>query len=267
MTLQDLFSNAAFQFVVCLVVFLVLARVGKWLYVKIKSNSRLKNSKLFNLDEYLPEEEATTIKQVFYLIMIIIFVANIIYVIFEWRMESINLVLLDLAISLYVVINGDIDFSNHKILFFLLIPFASISYLLFESSSIDLLDLIHVFAFPYLIKLYYKKFVDYTETNSLGITIMLLFLIIFISFLVTIPVEGVSPLDSLVMVSNAFTSNGYAVLGHTAFGKINAIILVWSGFILSGVGTATLAVAIVMKYANERFDYLEEMLRKNNRKK
>ena len=64
------------------------------------------------------------------------------------------------------------------------------------------------------------------------------------------------------MVSNAFTSNGYSVLGHSTFGKINALILVWSGFLLSGVGTATLAVAIVMKYANDKFDHLEEKVKK-----
>ena len=48
----------------------------KWAYNKIKSSSMIKNSKYFNLVEYLPEEEANSMKQLFYLVMITIFVSN-----------------------------------------------------------------------------------------------------------------------------------------------------------------------------------------------
>ena len=78
--------------------------------------------------------------------------------------------------------------------------------------------------------------------------------------------ENVNALDSLVMVSNAFTSNGYAVLGHTIAGKINSIILVWSGYLLSGVGTATLAAGILIRHFNNKVENLEEEVRKNNEK-
>ena len=78
-------------------------------------------------------------------------------------------------------------------------------------------------------------------------------------------VEGKTPIDSLVMVSNAFTSNGYAVLGKTGLGKIDSLILVWGGFFLSGVGTATLAVGIVMRKTDEKFDRLEELIKKNKK--
>ena len=77
-------------------------------------------------------------------------------------------------------------------------------------------------------------------------------------------VEGVNPLDSLVMVSNAFTSNGYAVLGKTIPGKINSLFLVWSGYLISGVGTATLTAAILTRHFNRKFDKLEELIKKNN---
>ena len=77
--------------------------------------------------------------------------------------------------------------------------------------------------------------------------------------------EHVSPLDSIVMVSNAFTSNGYAILGKTGAGKLNSLFLIWAGFILSGVGTATLTVAIVMNQVNEKFDRLEDLARKNKK--
>ena len=52
--------------------------------------------------------------------------------------------------------------------------------------NFDNFNLIHVFVFLYFINQYYKKFLEYTGDNSLGITIMLLFIIIFISFFVTI---------------------------------------------------------------------------------
>ena len=124
-------------------------------------------------------------------------------------------------------------------------------------------DFFHIIAYLYFIKQYYQKYIDYTETNSLGITIMLLFLIVFISFLFTILVEGVSPLDSINMVSNAFTSNGYTVLGSSTVGKLNAIFLVWGGYILSGVGTRTLTAAILIKHFNHRFEEMEELIRNN----
>ena len=66
------------------------------------------------------------------------------------------------------------------------------------------------------------------------------------------------------MVSNAFTSNGFTVLGTSILGKINSLVLVWSGYILSGVGTATLTAAILTRHFNKRFDELEEMIKKDN---
>ncbi len=82
--------------------------------------------------------------------------------------------------------------------------------------------------------------------------------------------EGVDPLDSMVMVSNAFTSNGYAVLGSSGMGKLNSLILVWGGYIISGVGTATLTAAILIKHnkkceeeLNKRLDELELLIKNN----
>ena len=122
------------------------------------------------------------------------------------------------------------------------------------------LDLIHIPALIYLVKLAYDKFIEYTRSNSLGITILLLFSIIFISFLITQIVENKNPLDSLVMVSNAFTSNGYAVLGSSIAGKINSIFLVWGGYIISGAGTATLTAAILLRHFNAGIKRLEKII-------
>ena len=96
---------------------------------------------------------------------------------------------------------------------------------------------------------------------------------IFISFFITQISEHVSPLNSLVMVSNAFTSNGYAVLGRSILGRINSIILVWGGYVLSGVGTATLTAGILIRHfknklkrMDEKLEKIEELIKENNEK-
>ena len=167
-------------------------------------------------------------------------------------------VIFDIALSLFLAITLDKSSLKGKIILLLLVPFDSINFLLFGSLLLSYIDVIHVLVFLYFIKFYYDKFRQYTESNGLSITIVILFALLFISFIVTQIVEGVYPLDSLVMVSNAFTSNGYAVLGTTIAGKLNAIVLVWGGYILSGVGTATLTAAILMKHFNHKFEDAEK---------
>ena len=137
--------------------------------------------------------------------------------------------------------------------------------ILFGHDMLVYFNIIHILGYVYLIQVYYRKFVKYTENNDLGITILLLYTIILVSFIFTIVVEDVSPLDSIVMVSNAFTSNGYAILGSSGIGKVDSIILVWGGFLLSGVGSATLAVAIIRRNLSKRFDHLEELIKKNKK--
>ena len=246
-------------------IFAVLVYVTKFLFNRIKNSSYFKSSRFLNPMEYLPEEEVNSQKQIFYLAMILLFVIIILYLIFMWGSGSINLLVLDIIVSVYLAIRLDTKSLKNKFLLFLLIPFGSMGYLLFSATSM-IFDIGHILVYLYFIKVYYHKFVEFTETNSLGITIMLLFFIVFFSFFVTIVVEDVSPLDSIVMVSNAFTSNGYAVLGSSGWGKLNALFLVWSGFFLSGAGTATLTVAIVMRHVNSQFDNLEEKIRKNRKK-
>ena len=108
--------------------------------------------------------------------------------------------------------------------------------------------------------MYFDKFMEYTDSNGLGVTVILLFSIIFVSFFITQIVENKNPLDALVMVSNAFTSNGYAVLGNSILGKINSLFLVWGGYIISGAGTATLTAAILLKHFNKRVSELEKLI-------
>ena len=249
-----------FKYLTEIFVFLVLLAISTFIYNAVKNS----HSRIFNPIEYFPEEEVHTLKQIFYLIMMGLFFVDIIYAVTYIYDDIIYFVIFDLILSLYLAIRLDKSTTKNKILLFLLIPYGGLTFLIFGKSLVGIMDIIHIPVFIYFIKLYYDKFREYTESNGLGITMILLFAIIFISFFTTQITEGVNPLDSLNMVSNAFTSNGYTVLGHSIPGKINSIILVWSGYLLSGVGTATLTAAILMKHFNSKFDRLEALIEKNN---
>ena len=241
-----------------IVFFSVMVQVCKFVIIKIKSSNFFKTSRLFNPLEYFPEEEMSTIKQVFYLSIIVLIVVDILYSIIGWDENLVIFSAFDIILSLYLAINVKWGSLENKILLFGLIPLGSLGVVALGSYELWA-DVIHLITLAYFIKVYFDKFVEYTETNGLGITIILLFSIVFISFFFTIIVEGVSPIDSLNMVSNAFTSNGYAVLGTTGLGKADAIFLVWSGFLLSCVGTATLTVSLISKHLDKKFDNLEDL--------
>ena len=223
------------QFILVIAIFAILVYVCKYTVNKLKSTSQFKNSRFSNPIEYFPQEELSSLRQFFYLMMIFVFIVLDLYLIF-------------------------------KIILFLLIPFGSISNLLGDN-VLFFYDILHIIGYIYFIEVYYRKFVKYTENNGLGITIMLLFSIVLVSFLFTMLVENVSPLDSIAMVSNAFTSNSFDAAGSTTLGKLDSIVLAWSGFILSGVGTATLAASMVRRYVNRQFDALEDLIKNKKKEK
>ena len=68
-----------------IVCFSVLVQLCKYALIKVKSSDALKNYRLFNLREYFPEEEISTIKQVFYLSIIVLIVVDIMYSVFVWH--------------------------------------------------------------------------------------------------------------------------------------------------------------------------------------
>lgn len=249
------------QLIIEIIIFLVAVTIGIFVVNKLKNS----DTKFLNPTEYLPTEEIHSIKQIYYLIMMgLCFVVALYALVFDSG-DLTYFVIFDIIFSLYIAITIEKDSAWKKVLILFLIPYGSLTYLMFNFTLISLLDLIHIPVFLYLIKYYYDKFKVYTESNSLGITIVLLFSIVFVSFFITIFVEGVNPLDSLVMVSNAFTSNGYAVLGKSIPGKVNSLFLVWSGYLISGVGTATLTVALLTRHYNKRFDDLEKLIKENNK--
>ena len=263
---MDVF-NIGCELIIPILIFAGLFAAGKLIYKRLSDSE----NRLLNPSEYFPEQEVETLKQVYYLIMMLIFFNFILYI---WVVEDNDvfaILILQIIISTYIALTLDYSSHKNKILFFLLVPYESIILLLFNRFLIIWpIYIIHTLIYAYFIKVYFDKFRKYTETNSLGITIILLFTLIFVSFVVTSIVEGVDPLSSLVMVSNAFTSNGYAILGKSGIGKLTALTLVWGGYVISGVGTATLTAAILLRHShnreeelNKRLDELESLIKNN----
>lgn len=259
--MNSLDFNTAYilEIIVEIIVFLALMGVGIFVMKKLKGS----DNKFLSPKEYLPDEEIHSIKQVYYLLMMSLCFFVVIYILVFTNYDLLYVTVFDTLFSLYIAITFE-NSKWRKLLVLMLIPYGSLTYILFGYTLVSLLDLIHIPVFLYFIKYYYDRFKKYTETNSLGITIVLLFLIVFVSFFITLFVENANPLDALVMVSNAFTSNGYAVLGNSIPGKLNSVLLVWGGYILSSVGTATLTAALLINHYNKRFDKLEELIKKNN---
>ena len=255
------------QILVAIGVFAALVYIVKYIVNKGRLMARFKNSRLSNPQEYFPSEEVLLLKQVFYLIVILVIIMICLYLTFDWNEGFYFIYLLDIVVSLYLALKMGKDSLKDKVLLFLLIPFGSITGILFGDSVVALLDLTHIIGYLYFIKVYFRKFVDYTENNGLGITIILLFGIILVSFLFTILAENVSPMDSITMVSNAFTSNSFDASGKNIIGKLNSLVLAWSGFILSGVGTATLAVSIVNGHVDRKFDKVNDLIKKKKEEK
>ena len=251
-----------FQILVAMGVFVALTYAARYIANNGRLINRFKKSRLSNPLEYFPSEAVFLLKQVFYLAVIMVIIIICLYLTFDWNEGFYFIYLLDIVVSIYLALKMDKESRKDKVLLFLLIPFGSITALLFGEGIVVLLDLTHIIGYLYFIKVYFRKFVDYTENNGLGITIILLFVIILVSFLFTILVENVSPMDSMTMVSNAFTSNSFDASGKNIIGKLNSLVLAWSGFILSGVGTATLAVSIVNNYVDRQFSEMKEFVKK-----
>ena len=267
-------SQASLIYITEQIIFIILAIAfffGLYLvssYI-IKYLKRNRHKRLLNSTEYLPKEETQTLKQVFYLIIITLCFVDILYSLVFWSSDDFyrHFIFYDLLVSLIACLAIKKDTLTEKIIIIFLIPLSSLLHSTLDDPAILLVILlaVHFIGLAYVIKVYYGKFIHYTESNGLGISILLLFGLVFVSFIFTSFAEGKNLLDSLVMVSNAFISNGYAVLGDSPIGKMNSLFLVWGGYILSGVGTATLTTALLSRHFNKRFEELEEMIKNNNK--
>jgi len=253
------------QLLCVIVVFAFCVYACKFIVNKINSSPQFKNSKFLNPLEYFPQEKLVYLKQLYYLIMILVFIIISLYIVFEWKHGLFAISILDIIISICIFNNMSRNSLKDKIVLLLLIPIVPMTRILFGHDILVYFNIIHILGYVYLIQVYYRKFVKYTENNDLGITILLLYTIILVSFIFTIVVEDVSPLDSIVMVSNAFTSNSFDASGNSVIGKLDSLVLAWGGFLLSGVGTATLAASIIQRYVDRQFDDMEDFIKKNKK--
>lgn len=251
------FFNYFLRILVSIVIFALLVVMGKFIFGKMKNSTIT----YLNPTEYLPEEEVQSLKQAYYLLMILLLFIIFINFFFDNSIVLSNSpsfyilhAILDIIVSAHIASIIYEKSYKRMILIVLLIPIAPISFLLFGDSLIEYMNILRIPAVLYLIKYFYDRFRVYTTENGLGFSIMLLFVILFISIIVTMVIEKEDPLNAVVMVSNAFTSNGYAILGETTGGKINSLILVWSGYVLSGAATATLTAAIMVRRFKGRFE-------------
>lgn len=255
------------QLLVAAGIFIFLIYFAKFIINNMQSIPGLKYAKFLNPAEYFPEEKLASLKQIFYLTMVFIFIIIDLYLIFNWKDESFPIFVLDIIISIYLAINLSMDSLKDKIIFFALIPFGSITGIAFGNSSLIWIDLFHILGYFYFMQVYYSRFVKFTKSMGLGISILLLFSIVWVSFLFTMLAEGVSPLDSITMVTNAFTSNSYEASGNSVVGKLDSLVLAWGGFLLSSVGTATLAASIVKKHVDQQFDDMENLIKSKKEEK
>lgn len=221
-------------------------------------------------ENWLPSEQMKEFKQLFYLIIAGLLIADLYYLIVvnSYLNYILNLVIFDFIISIFaaVYIFDKDNLIKSIILVFTLVPFTGYTFTGAEGLNLELFvvfELIHIIGILYIIVVSFKHFKYYSKSHKLGYTVLLLYIIVCICVFISTQVQHLDLLDSLVYCSNAFTSNGYGLVNATNFGgKIISLILVWSGFIFSGVTTALLTLALVSRYYNKKIDTLEEKANK-----
>ena len=250
--------NYLTQIIVAAGIFIILCFLGE----QIKKYLFKHHKKLMNPNEFLPKEEIFSLRQVHYLILILLIYFCIINFFFDRFFTVSNELflintLIDIFVSTYIVVAFYDSSTRSRISSIFLMPLASISALVFGTTLLGYWDFIRIPTLLYMVVFLYHRFLEFTDENGLEKLILILVSIVFTCLVTTIFLENQPPLNSLAMTSNAFTSNGYAVLGKTPGGILTSIFLVWSGYILSGVGTATLAAAIIHRNSKKKFEKLE----------
>ena len=102
-----------YDFFIAILIFGLLFAVGKFIHKKLMDSK----SRLFNPLEYFPEEEVQTLKQVFYLVMMLIFFVFILYIIVVPENGFVGVAVVQLLVSLYIAFTLDYSSWKNKILF------------------------------------------------------------------------------------------------------------------------------------------------------
>lgn len=234
-------------FIILLIIVLILVLIKERLYVKYLEKVSKVDGEVF-----LPRDELVYLKQIFYLVMGSFSLLSLITLYLGVEYNYVDICYLDIILSFISIIYIADKRKFNFILAILMIPTRSVIWLLgihdMNVIAIFAFLLIHIVAMILAAIFFFKRFLKYTKSNNLGYTVLIFIGILSIGLLVTAFFEDTTLLDSVVMISNAFTSNGYTVLGKSFGGKVVSILLVWGGYLLSGVGTATLAAAIITTY-------------------
>ena len=230
--------------------------------VYIKEN-RLLTGKInnFNFEKFLPSDEIRNLKQIFLLAMsgLLLFSICSMFLIYDDYIDISILCVILTTIAIAYISSKD---YKHILLSLALIPAPIVLWLLNPMTVAMFYPLFVIQWVGTLICVIYfiHQFFKFTKKNNLGFTVIIFILILIGSCFITSYYEQTNLIDSIVMISNAFTSNGYTILGTSKAGKINSIILVWGGYLLSGVGTATLTAAIVGGYLKSKIESQEEKI-------
>ena len=254
------------RFIADIIVFSIIVFV---LY--LCKNKFVEHFKDVDSENWMPSEQMKEFKQLVYLIIAGLLIADLYYLClvntafnYMW-----NLVIFDFIISLLagIYIFDKDNLIKTFILLFALIPFTGYTftgyYTALNVNVFLILEIIHILGILYIIIVSFKQFKTYSKSHKLGYTILLLYLIVCICVFLSTQAQHLDLLDSLVYCSNAFTSNGYGLVNATTVsGKFISIILVWSGYILSGVTTALLTLALVSRYYNKKIDAMNQQIDK-----
>ena len=230
------------------------------IYIK---ESHLFTGKINNLnfEKFLPSDEIHNLKQIFLLAMsgLLLFGICSMFFVYDDYVDNSRLCVILTTIAIAYIASKD---YKHIILSLLIIPAPVILWLLNPVTVILFYPLFVIQWIGTLICVIYfiHQFFKFTKKNNLGFTVIIFILILIGSCFITAYYEQTNLIDSVVMISNAFTSNGYALLGSSTAGKIDSIILVWGGYLLSGVGTATLTAAILGRHLKSKLESQEEKI-------
>lgn len=173
---MNVIDHPGFHIILELILFMVLTAVGSVIVKRIRNS----DNRYTNPQEFLPEDEIHTLRQVFYLIMMSLCFVVVLYTIMGFDLFYISL--FDIFLSWFIAVTLDKVSTKNKILLVILVPFGSMTYLLYGYTIVGVIDFIHVPVFIYFIKVYYDKFNNYTVSHGLSLAIILLFTIVFFSF-------------------------------------------------------------------------------------
>lgn len=252
-------TNYLIQIIISVVLFLILCLIAAQLK-KFMSKRWVRS----DLEEYFPLEEILTLKQLYYLVLILaVYFCIMNFFINTFYHPNAELIMvssiIDIIFSVYFAVDFYDGSPKSKIISVFLIPLASLSYLLCGKSLLAYWNFIRIPALLYLVVHYYNNFSAHTKRNNLDKLILVWVSIVFFGLIFTLIVEDKNPINALAKVSNAFTSNSYVASGKTLVGVLVSAFLGWSGYFISGIGIASLTAAIILRRTDKKFEKLEAM--------